>query len=115
MNPEEHDDLWQLLGKARAPQPSPFFSRNVLRAVREQEHDRPAGLAGFFRKWRVPAVSAGLVFAAAALMLNRVDQPDSVTLLAQQVSASPDYQVITHLDELLDSEQNSVWLESSSE
>ena len=115
MNPEEHDDLWHLLGKARAPQPSPFFSRNVLRVLREQEHDRSTGLAGFFRKWRVPAVSAGLVFAAAALVLNRVDQPDSVTLLAQQVSASPDYQVITHLDELLDSEQNSVWLESSSE
>jgi hypothetical protein len=115
MNPEEHDDLWHLLGKARAPQPSPFFSRNVLRTLRNQGQSRPTGIFGLLRKWRVPAVTAGLVFAAAALMLNRVDQPDSVTLLAQEVSVSPDYQVITHLDELLDSEQNSVWLESSGE
>ena len=33
---EEHDELWQLLGKANQPQPSPFFSRNVLRAIREE-------------------------------------------------------------------------------
>jgi hypothetical protein len=115
MNTEEHDDLWQLLGKARTPDPSAFFSRNVLRAVREQEPAPAAGLRGFLRKWRVPALSAGLVFAAAALMFSPFEQADSVTLLAQQVSASPDYQVITHLDELLDSEQNSVWLESSSD
>jgi hypothetical protein len=115
MNTEEHDDLWQLLGKARTPQPSAFFSRNVLRAVRQQEQVQPVGLLGFLRKWRVPALSAGLVFAAALLMFSQFDQPDSVSLLAQQVSASPDYQVITHLDELLDSEQNSVWLESSTE
>jgi hypothetical protein len=115
MNTEEHDDLWHLLGKARAPEPSPFFSRNVLRAVRERENTVGAGLRGFLRKWRLPALSAGVVFAAAVLMLNPLEQTDSVSSLAQQVSASPDYQVITHLDELLDSEQNSVWLESSSE
>ena len=63
----------------------------------------------------MPALSAGLVAAAAVLMFNSFDQPDSVALLAQQVSTSPDYQVISHLDELLDSEQNSVWLESSTE
>lgn len=115
MNTEEHDDLWRLLGNARRVQPSPFFSRNVLRAIRQQEQPAPLGWSGFFRKWRLPALSAAVVFAAAALMFQPFDQPDSVALLAQQVSASPDYQVITHLDELLDSEQSSVWLESSSE
>ena len=34
-------------------------------------------------------------------------------LLAQEVSVSPDYQVISNLDELLDSERNSIWLEAS--
>ena len=37
MNTEEHDDLWQLLGKARTPSVSPFFSRNVVRAAREDQ------------------------------------------------------------------------------
>jgi len=38
-------------------------------------------------------------------------QTDPVAVLAQQVSASPDYQVINHLDELLASEETSVWLD----
>ena len=89
MNTEEHDDLWILLEKARTPQPSPFFSRNVLRAIREQQHTRSPGLAGWLRRWRVPALSAGLAFGAAALMFNQLDQPDSVALLAQIPSKIP--------------------------
>ena len=42
---EEHDELWQLLGQARQPQVSPFFSRNVLRAIRKEEASAP-GLLG---------------------------------------------------------------------
>jgi hypothetical protein len=38
-------------------------------------------------------------------------QTDVAVVLAQQVSTGPDYQVINHLDELLASEETSVWLE----
>ena len=37
MNNEERDDLWQLLGRAKETAVSPFFSRNVLRSIREEE------------------------------------------------------------------------------
>ena len=49
--------------------------------------------------------------------MTRKHQPaapaDSLLLAAQEVSTSPDYLVISNLDELLDSERNSVWLEAS--
>jgi hypothetical protein len=38
---------------------------------------------------------------------------DPVILLAQEVSSSPDYQVISNLDELLDMEASSAWLDTS--
>jgi hypothetical protein len=39
-------------------------------------------------------------------------QAEQINLLAEQFSTSPDYQVVNHLDELLDSEKNSVWLDN---
>ena len=57
MNTEEHDDLWQLLGRAKAPAASPFFSRNVLRAIREEEQERPGFFAWLRQHWQVTAIS----------------------------------------------------------
>ena len=39
MNADDNDKLWELLGKTRQPAVSPFFARNVLRAVRQEEED----------------------------------------------------------------------------
>ena len=116
MNTEEHDDLWELLGKARETKVSPFFSRNVLRAIREEEQEKVGFFSWLRAHWKVATVSFGLVAAVAIVsveQLERKERPDPLVALATQVSASPDYQVINHLDELLDSEQNSVWLEAS--
>ncbi len=115
MNTEEQDDLWELLGRSKAPAPSPFFSRNVLRAIREEAQEKPGLLLWLRRHWQLAAVSACVVVAASfALVQSPSEQPpDQVMLLAQEVSASPDYQVISNLDELLDSERNSIWLEAS--
>ena len=112
MNTDEHDDLWSLLGKAKAPAVSPFFSRNVLRAIRGGAPEK-RGVFGWLRlRWQVAAVSACVLIVAGFALTPRVDQPDHTTmLLAKQVSQSPDYQVISHLDELLASEESSVWLE----
>src|SRR5258705_7738341 len=58
MNHDEHDDLWQLLGKARPPRISPFFSRNVLRAIRAEQPERRAGwLGALWRHWRGASVA----------------------------------------------------------
>ena len=141
MNTDEQDDLWRLLGHAKAPSVSPYFSRNVLRAIREEEQEKPR--VRFWLQWRWLALSAtacgllvaaglsfhaghrpqgtqvaetesGAVVAPAAdptLIHPQPAQADPVAVLAQQVSASPDYQVINHLDELLASEETSVWLD----
>jgi hypothetical protein len=113
MNTEEHDDLWELLGKTKATNASPFFSRDVLRAIRESKPEA-AGLFVWLRaRWKFAALGAGLAGVIAVATIEREERPDPLLVLASQVSSSPDYQVINHLDELLDSEQNSVWLEAS--
>lgn len=117
MNTDEQDDLWRLLGKAKAPSVSPFFSRNVLRAIREEKQEKPSLLAWINWRWVTLAASACVLVVASGVALHRPAHPqpavqaDSVMVLAQQVSTSPDYQVINHLDELLASEETSVWLD----
>ena len=112
MNTDEHDDLWSLLGKAKAPAASPFFSRNVLRAIREGAPEKRGVFAWVRLRWRLTAVSACVLIIVGFALPTRVEQPDKTTmLLAEQVSQSPDYQVISHLDELLASVESSVWLE----
>jgi hypothetical protein len=120
MKNDEQDDLWRLLGHAKAPTVSPFFSRNVLRAIREEEQEKPGifvrlfGRAGW--RWALLSASACVLLAVSGLAWRHhaaspAPQADQVVQLAQQVSTSPDYQVINHLDELLASEETSVWLE----
>ena len=53
MNREEDPKLWDLLGRAQKVEPSPFFARNVVRAVRRRRSRRP-------QEWSSrPASSAG--------------------------------------------------------
>ena len=116
MNTEEHDDLWELMGRAKAPAPSPFFSRNVLRVIREEAQEKPGFFLWLRTHWQVAAAGTCAVALAATfafMEFTNPHQPDPALLLVQQVSNSPDLQVISNLDELLDSERNSVWLEAS--
>jgi hypothetical protein len=121
MNTEEQDDLWRLLGKAGSPSISPFFSRNVVRAARESQRESWMGkwrvvawLRGHLRsRLAIAAVGACAVLVSGVVLIPRHAQSDKqIILLAQQFSTSPDYQVVNHLDELLDSEKNSVWLDN---
>ena len=41
MNREEDPKLWDLLGRAQKVEPSPFFARNVVRAVRLRQPEKP--------------------------------------------------------------------------
>jgi len=114
MNTDEQDDLWRLLGDAKAPSVSPFFSRNVLRAIREEKQEQPTVFAWFHWRWLTLAASVCVLVVASSVALRhpaQLTQADPVMVLAQQVSTSPDYQVINHLDELLASEETSIWLE----
>jgi xanthosine utilization system XapX-like protein len=114
MNTDDQDDLWRLLGHAKAPSVSPFFSRNVLRAIREEKQEKRSPLAWVNWRWLTLCASVCVLVLASAMALRHPAPPaqaDPVTVLAQQVSSSPDYQVINHLDELLASEETSIWLE----
>ena len=113
MNIEEHDDLWELLGKVKETKASPFFSRNVLRAVRESQPEKTGVFAWIRARGTLTAISVSVLAMLAVVAVEQSGRPDPLVVLADQVSASPDYQVISHLDELLDSEHNTVWLEAS--
>jgi len=114
MNTEENDDLWHLLGKARQPAVSPFFSRNVLREIRETQQDSSSGVLAWLRRyWQLAAVAACVMLVFGGNFAKQRHEEHQVLTLAATVSESPDYQVIAHLDELLDSEQNSLWLDNN--
>ncbi len=116
--PDEQDDLWRLLGNARAPKVSPFFARNVVREVRALKQERPGILAALLRRWKLTLATAAagcIAFAAAFHFLDgdlRERQVDSLAAIVEQVSDSPDYFVINDLDDLLASEESSVWLDN---
>jgi hypothetical protein len=129
MKTDEHDELWELLGRAREPKVSPFFSRNVLRDVRNLRQERPGFWHWLTRHWQIPAVTlaafalaAGAVFEENAGRINHSSPVKNIStpvaaledpqllVMAERVSDSPDYRVIGNLDELLDSEHNSIWL-----
>jgi hypothetical protein len=126
MNPNEDHELWNLLGKAREPKVSPYFSRNVLRALRSQEQDlENRSLLSRIRQWcartligirwvPVSATAALLIGAVLALPIRRESSRQTdINQIAQVIASSPDYGVISQLDELLASEEGNLWLDSS--
>ena len=71
---ERQDDpqLWDLLGHSKTREPSPFFARNVLRALREEKPSR-SGLPAWLG-WRrlIPALSAVTAMVVAVFTLHTV-------------------------------------------
>ena len=123
MNPSEDRELWNLLGKAREPRISPFFSRNVLRALKTSpEPNRPAWhfrelLAAVLgsSRWATAGVAA-LLFLTSWVLLpigRDKNRERDINQIAHLIASSPDYGVISQLDELLASEEGNLWLESS--
>ena len=112
MNTDEQDDLWKLLGKAKKPDVSPFFARNVLREIRAQ---KPAPFRFLLTLKRLTAA-----LAASALLLVGVGMVALPHLRSGPSTASnhtalraPDLETLNHLDELLAYEESSTWLDNS--
>mgnify|MGYP006293909277 CR=1 FL=1 len=128
MNPSEDRELWTLLGKAREPRISPFFSRNVLRSL---ETRSPGTLQNTLSDsaWRLSDVLTALlrprlapIGLAALLCLTswiflpigqEKNRQNDINQIAHLIASSPDYGVISQLDELLASEEGNLWLETS--
>jgi hypothetical protein len=129
MNPEEHDELWDLLGKAKQPPVSPFFSRNVLRAIRaDKQPERRAPWVAWIActdwvRGHFGTVSVGVLSAVIAcatwltpprpIARDAEATADPVDQAAREVVASADFPVIENLDSLLAWEDDDVWLNAS--
>ena len=117
MKPPEKDDLWMLLGRTQPPPASPFFARNVIREIRTQPQFAPfpAWLnllrTAFSRRW-APLTCTILILTGVATAWHPIQRNNEITVLAEAVSTSPDYAVIAQLEELLSSEETSVWLDA---
>ena len=122
---DDNDKLWELLGKTRQPEVSPFFSRNILRAVRQEEQERPAIRGRFSRLIRVlnrwtwqtaiacTCVAALLIGAGPGSFMHRRHNEPVQAKTARQIAGNPDYEVIKHLDELVADEESSLWLDDT--
>jgi hypothetical protein len=123
MKHDEQDKLWEMLGKAERPSVSPFFARNVLRAIRQEPEARPSLSARIFgpvRRLTVPFAVAGTCVIAAvvafspSISLRHHHSSNAKALsVAGQIAVDPDYEVINHLDELVADEENSLWLDDT--
>jgi hypothetical protein len=111
MKREDDQQLWDLLGEAKPSQLSPFFARNVVRRIRERP-DRFEWLRGWLSPRRlVPAAGVAIAVIATILSVHQpagrkpTDSPPDVI-----VKIDPqDYDVVSDLDELLATEDTSLW------
>jgi hypothetical protein len=132
MKDNEQDELWELLGKARAPKERPFFAAKVMQAVREEvckEGERESwGVMGLWvairRRWQalsgVLAVGTVAVVAVMFSLSPEVPKPqpnagttptaDPLGDLAK-VADDSDY-LAASLDNLLATKDNSIWLQA---
>jgi hypothetical protein len=118
---DEQDDLWQLLGKAKKQADSPLFSRNVLREIRLSRQEKAGVFSWLRNRWRLATactIAAVLLGVSASRMFVPHKAPAQVAIQstdsASDASKPDDTEVITHLDELVAYEENSIWLEDSS-
>lgn len=107
MEMEEYDDLDSLLGRAKTVEPSPFFARNVLRHLRQQQAGRKRHRISWRLAW---LTSAMLVLALLGTFTHQTaNMPD------QALFAGPsDIEIIQDLDELLVSQEDTTWTDDTS-
>jgi hypothetical protein len=112
MNREDDEQLWDLLGAARPPEASPFFARNVLRQVRGEG----ARKTSLWLSWRRLIPVSGIVAATAAIFIaysvSFRPAPGSDDDAIAKIDVQ-DYEVVADLDDLLASDESSLWDDNS--
>ena len=113
MKREDDQHLWDLLGRTRPAEISPFFARNVVRTIREHPH-RFEWVRGWLRpRVLVPATGLAVAVIAALLAVHRPaslnvspadDTPDVIAAIDPQ-----DYDVVADLDELMAADESNLW------
>ena len=113
MKPEDDQELWDLLGRVPGPEVSPFFARNVLRQVREAAE---ASRFEQVRRWislrsLIPVTALAVAVVASVIAVHHPvlqkssgNAPDVVAKIDPQ-----DFEVVTDLDDLVASDEGSLW------
>jgi len=117
MRREDDQKLWDLLGKANEPAVSPFFARNVLRTLRSQPVFLRSLSEWFGLRRLVPAATVAVALIVAVFVartpvapeITGANESDPVAKIDPQ-----DYDVVADLDELLASDENTLWDDNSS-
>jgi len=96
---KENDALWELLGRARRVEASPYFARKVLGAIHKEER-RPWFSVGALLRWIIPtAACAGLIIGWATYQHQ------------QEGTFNVYFDSAADLQSLVASEDSSVWFE----
>jgi hypothetical protein len=129
MNREDDEKLWDLLGKAPEVKFSPFFARNVLRHIREQSSWSSRVHLWFTWRRLVPLAGLAVAVVGTFLYLQTPASYEDVARaapyddVARDVPAVPDaiakvdvqdYEVVADLDDLLATDESSLWDDTSS-
>ena len=116
MKREDDEKLWELLGQAPKVGVSPFFARNVLRRVREQSSWSVQ--TRFWLNWRrlIPISALATAVVGTFLFLRAPEPRQDLTALPDPIAKIDvaDYDVVADLDDLLASDESSLWDDNSS-
>jgi hypothetical protein len=101
MQREDDPQLWDLLRHSKLPEPSPFFARNVLRAVRKEQSSISTIASWFPLRRLIPSFSvlAALVIAAFTFHSLREHRPASSRGTVASLNA-PDAELVSDIDVL---------------
>lgn len=101
-NPE-NDALWDLLGRVKPVQASPYFARKVLRTVRAE--NAPASPLAHLLRWLMPATAAATV--AVAWMSYQTTEQD-----LRMAEFNAYFDNLAGLPSLVAQEDLSAWVET---
>jgi hypothetical protein len=115
MKREDDENLWDLLGHNPDPKLSPFFARNIVRQIRQEQS--PGARSWFWMRRLIPASVVALsVIATVVLIRNplplRPSRDNQIDPIIAKIDVQ-DYEVVADLDNLLASDENSPWDENS--
>lgn len=105
MKREDDQKLWDLLGRSAEPKVSPFFARNVLRKIREEQPEA-ASRRWWSPQWLVPVAGVAVVIIAALTFPSHLVERDHPQTSTEITTApeSQDNDLLADLDDLVGSE-----------
>jgi hypothetical protein len=116
MKRDDDQQLWDLLGRATEPKLSPFFARDIVRQIRQEPRWFARARSWLSLRKLVPASGLALAMITAMIftlhpsLRQKPAATESDPLAKIDVQ---DYEVVADLEELLASDENSLWDEDS--